>query len=436
MTAPLWQKDDTKIDAAIQRFLAGDDVLLDRELIEFDIAASRAHADGLVTIGILTPGELRHIGRELEALSLALREGRFVLDERFEDGHSAIEHWLTQRLGEAGRKIHTGRSRNDQVLVAMRLWLKARLGALRGTCLDIAAAALERAERDEALPMPGYTHLQRAVVSSAGLWWAAWVEGFLDDATLAEDALRWMDSSPLGSAAGFGVNLPLAREQVADALGFDRLQINPAYAQLSRGKFELHALAVLGQALLDLRRLAWDLSLFSTSEFGFVTLPAQYATGSSIMPNKRNPDLIELLRASYAVCAGARSEIESLLSLPSGYQRDLQFTKGPTLRAFGRGLAALALVPNLLRAVEWDTGRMRAAIEPAMYATDLALERAAEGVPFRDAYRDAASLDAAMGERTPEQSLAARVSPGAAADLRLSDLRARLGLMQLSGPKR
>ncbi len=432
MTMPLWQKDDTEIDAAIQRFLAADDVLLDRELIEFDIAASRAHADGLATIGILTPGEMRHIARELDALSLALREGRFVLDERFEDGHSAIEHWLTQRLGEAGRKIHTGRSRNDQVLVAMRLWLKARLGALRAICLDVAAAALDRAERDQNLPMPGYTHLQRAVVSSAGLWWAAWVEAFLDDATLAEDALRWMDSSPLGSAAGFGVNLPLAREQVADALGFDRLQINPAYAQLSRGKFELHALAVLGQALLDVRRLAWDLSLFATSEFGFIKLPAQYATGSSIMPNKRNPDLIELLRASYAVCAGARSEIESLLSLPSGYQRDVQFTKGPTLRGFGRGLAALSLVPDLLRAVEWDTARMREAIEPAMYATDLAIEKAIEGVPFRDAYRDAASLGAAFDQRTPEQSLAARVSPGAAADLRLDDLRARLGLMQLA----
>ncbi len=436
MTAPLWQKDDTEIDESIQKFLAGDDVLLDRELIEFDIVASRAHADGLATIGILSTGEARHIARELDALSLALRDGRFVLDARFEDGHSAIEHWLTQRLGEAGRKIHTGRSRNDQVLVAMRLWLKARLGTLREACLGIASAALARAERDETLPMPGYTHLQRAVVSSAGLWWAGWVEAFLDNATLAEDALRWIDSSPLGSAAGFGVNLPLAREQVADTLGFDRLQINPAYAQLSRGKFELHALAVLGQALLDLRRLAWDLSLFATSEFGFIKLPPQYATGSSIMPNKRNPDLIELLRASYAVCAGARSEIESLLSLPSGYQRDLQFTKGPTLRAFGRGLGALALVPNLLRALEWNTERMRAAIEPALYATDVAIERAREGVPFRDAYRDAASLDAALADRTPEQSLAARVSPGAAADLRLDDLRARLGLMQLASAQR
>ncbi len=440
MNSPLWSKDDTRIDESIQKFLAGDDVLLDRELIEFDIIASRAHADGLAAIGILTAAEARHIARELDALSLALRDGRFVLDARFEDSHSAIEHWLTQRLGEAGRKIHTGRSRNDQVLVAMRLWIKSRLASLLEIALAIAATALDRAESEAEVPMPGYTHLQRAVVSSAGLWWAGWVEAFLDDATLAADALRWIDSSPLGSAAGFGVNLPLARDAVSDALGFDRLQINPAYAQLSRGKFELHALAVLGQSLLDLRRLAWDLSLFTSSEFGFVELPARYATGSSIMPNKRNPDLIELLRASYAVCAGARTEIESLMSLPSGYQRDLQFTKAPALRAFGHGLAALDLVPGLLGSMAWNTGRMRAAIEPAMHATDLATERARDGVPFRDAYRDAAreaSDDKSeLAARTPEQSIAARVSPGACANLRLDDLRARLVLMQLAGAKR
>jgi argininosuccinate lyase len=223
------------------------------------------------------------------------------------------------------------------------------------------------------------------------------------------------------------VNLPLDRAHTTQALGFARLQINPIYAQLSRGKFEIGALDSLGTALLDLRRLAWDLSLFTTAEFDFVRLPAQYTTGSSIMPNKRNPDVIELMRASYASVAAARTEIEQLLSLPSGYQRDLQFSKGALFHSFTRGLAALALLPDLLARLEWNAPAMRAAIEPSMYATDVAIEQAAAGVPFRDAYRNAAEAVANAGSgRTPEASLAARVSPGAAADLQLDVLQARL----------
>jgi argininosuccinate lyase len=223
--------------------------------------------------------------------------------------------------------------------------------------------------------------------------------------------------------------LPLDRDGSSSELGFSRTQINPIYAQLSRGKFELQALAALAQALLDLRRLAWDLSLFTSQEFAFVRLPAQYATGSSLMPNKRNPDLIELLRASYAVVAGARSEVEQLLSLPSGYHRDLQFSKGPLLRAFAHGLDALTLLPGLLQGVQWDTQRMRDALEPGMYATDRAIELAQQGVPFRDAYRQAAEQPLPAAGANPEASLAARTSPGACADLRLDALAARLAAL-------
>jgi argininosuccinate lyase len=196
---------------------------------------------------------------------------------------------------------------------------------------------------------------------------------------------------------------------------------------LSRGKFEIAALEALGSAVLDLRRLAWDLSLFTTAEFAFVALPAEYTTGSSIMPNKRNPDVIELMRATYASVAAARTEIEQLLSLPSGYQRDLQFSKGGIVHGFGRGLAALELLPDLLRRMRWNADAMRAAIDPAMYATDVAIEQAVSGVPFRQAYRRAADASAEVaGARTPEASLDARTSPGAAADLRLDELRARV----------
>lgn len=426
MSTLLWQKPGVTVDAQIQRFLAADDVQLDREFFLYDIGASLAHAQGLQQIGILSADELTAITCELAQLAEDFRTGVFVLDARYEDGHSAIEARLTERLGDAGRKIHTGRSRNDQILVATRLWLKEKLACLGARLREIAGVALARADAEQALPMPGYTHQQRAVVSSAGMWWAGWAEAFIDDAVRARDTLAWIDANPLGTAAGYGVNLPLARDHTTHALGFARLQINPVYAQLSRGKFELAALEALGSATLDLRRIAWDLSLFTSAEFGFVALPAQYTTGSSIMPNKRNPDVIELMRATHASVAAARTEIEQLLSLPSGYHRDLQASKGAIVHGFGRGLAALDLLPALLANLEWREDRLRAAIDSGMYATDVAVEAAIAGVPFREAYRAAAErVDNAGQGRTPEGSLAARTSPGAAAELRLDVLRAR-----------
>jgi argininosuccinate lyase len=429
MSDLLWQKPGVKVDARIQRFLAGEDVILDREFFLFDIEASRAHAEGLQGIGILDARELDGLSRELAGLAEDFRTGAFVLDEQYEDGHSAIEARLVERLGDAGRKIHTGRSRNDQVLVATRLWLKDRLARVAASCSEAAEVALARAEAESALPLPGYTHLQRAVVSSAGMWWAAWAEGFIDDALRARQTLDWVDANPLGSAAGYGVNLPLARDHTTQALGFGRMQVSAAYAQLSRGKFEMAAIEALSSALLDLRRLAWDLSLFTSAEFGFVALPAEYTTGSSIMPNKRNPDVIELMRASYSAAAAARTEIEQLLSLPSGYHRDLQFSKGAIFHAFGRGLGALELLPDLLRNLEWKPDAMRAALDPSMYATDLAVDLARQGMPFRDAYKQAAD-PARWQQGDPEASLAARVSPGAAADLRLAVLRQRLDALE------
>lgn len=424
MSKLLWQKQGVAVDADIQKFLAGDDVLLDREFIAYDIRASQAHAEGLQRIGILTEEELEAITRELSVLAGDESSGDFILDERWEDMHSAIEDRLTDRLGDIGKKIHTGRSRNDQVLVATRLWLKDQLAEVESLSVEVARIALARAHTERDLPMPGYTHLQRAVVSSAGMWWAGWAEAFIDNAQRARSTREWLDANPLGTAAGYGVNLPLDRDHTTSALGFSRMQVSPLYAQLSRGKFELAALEALGSAMLDLRRIAWDLSLFTTAEFAFVTLPAQYTTGSSIMPNKRNPDVIELMRASYASVAAAKMEIEQLMSLPSGYHRDLQFGKGGLVHGFLRGLGALRLLPGLLEAMEWKPERMRAALEPSMYATDLAVDLARQGMPFRDAYREAAKPER-WAEGDPAASLASRVSPGGAGDDHLGVLKAR-----------
>jgi argininosuccinate lyase len=426
MSDLLWQKAGVETNARIMRFLAGDDVLLDREFFLHDITASKAHVEGLANIGVVSLDEAAALKHELDALAEDFRAGRFILDERHEDGHSAIEARLTERLGDAGRRVHTGRSRNDQILVATRLWLKEQLASLQAHCRAIAQVCLQRAAQP-ALPLPGYTHLQRAVVSSTSMWFAGFAEGFIDNALRAKQTAAWIDANPLGTAAGYGVNLALDREHTTAALGFARMQISPIYAQLSRGKFEMAVLEAIASALLDLRRLAWDLSLFTTAEFNFVSLPAEYTTGSSIMPNKRNPDVVELLRASYASVAAARTEIEQLLSLPSGYQRDLQFSKGSLFHGCRHGLGALELVPDLLARLQWNEAPMRAAIEPAMYATDVAIEQAAAGVPFRDAYRAAAAAASEAGQgRTPEASLAARVSPGAGHDLRLDQLAARL----------
>lgn len=435
MSEFLWQKPGTQVDARIQRFLAGDDIVHDRELFLFDIQASVAHAEGLANIGVLDATELTALRGELAALADDWRAGRFMLDDSHEDCHSAIEGRLVERLGDVGRKIHTGRSRNDQVLVATRLYLRASLATLRSHCAAIAAAALRRAESDGIVPMPGYTHLQRAMVSSTAMWWVGWAEAFIDDVKLAGDTAAWVDANPLGSASGYGVNLPLDREHTTRALSFSRMQVAATYAQLSRGKFELQALSALSQALLDLRRLAWDLSLFSSAEFGFVSLPAQYTTGSSLMPNKRNPDLIELLRASYAVVAGARNEIEQLLSLPSGYHRDLQFSKAPLLRAFSHGLDALALVPALIESLMWKTQAMRAAIDDGMFATDRAMELAAAGVPFRLAYVQAADSPLHSHGADAEASLLARVSQGSGVAPGVELLKARLDGL-LSEPER
>ena len=424
----LWKKSGGNggPDEQIMQFLAGEDVLLDRELLIFDMQATAAHAGGLARIGILSAKENDRVQEALRQLAREYQAGERVLDGRFEDGHSAIEAWLTEMLGDTGARIHTGRSRNDQVAVALRLYMKDRLKTLGETCLAMAGIALERAALDQDLPMPGYTHLQRAMVSSAGLWLAGHAEAFMDDAELAGLTLHWLDASPLGTASGFGVNLPLPRQEVADKLGFARLVVNPQCAQNSRGKVELQALSALAAATLDLQRLAWDLSLFASSEFGFISLPDRYCTGSSIMPNKNNPDVVELLRATHAGILGAQVELNAVLSLPSGYQRDLQATKPPLLRAFRAGLQALDLLPGLLGEFAWNEDRMRSSLSPEMYATDRATRMAAEGMPFREAYRLVAQDLQKPDATDPDESLRERVSTGACGNLALDILNARM----------
>lgn len=423
----LWQKTTgVEVDQAIMRFMAGGDVLHDRVLFKHDIRATVAHVKGLQRIKVLTAPQAEQLCSLLQELLGQYQSGSFELDERFEDGHSAIETWLTEKAGDLGAWVHTGRSRNDQVAVATRLYMLDCLDNLIELEVAVVCSSLDQAEANEMLPMPGYTHLQRAVPSSVGLWLGSFAESFLDDVQFTKAVFAVLDSNPLGTAAGYGVNLPLDREGVTAELGFSRLQLNPMAVQNSRGKFELMALQAALHAMLDIRRLAWDLSLFTTSEFDFVCLPEQYTTGSSIMPNKRNPDVVELLRGQAAVVEGAIAEIQAVLSLPSGYQRDLQLTKPALIRGMESVLQSLRIVPALISGLEFKAEKMSSAIGPELFATDIAVDHAAAGVPFREAYRRAKEQleDLPPGDAT--QSLTKRVSPGACGDLQLHRLRARL----------
>lgn len=427
-TNPLWAKPGASISADSMAFMSRDDVLLDRELFPFDILATRAHVKGLASIGLIEEADASRINTALVELDRLFASGAFVLDERYEDGHSAIESFLVDKLGEAGKRVHLGRSRNDQVAVALRLYMKDVLDRARTSCISIGRAALAVARAHEMDAMPGYTHIQRAVPSTVGLWMGSFAEGFADVADLCALMRSWIDTSPLGTAAGYGVNLPLARQSVSDELRFARLQVNPMAAQASRGRLEHQVVATLWQAMQEVRRLAWDYSLFSAEEFGFVTLGPGFVTGSSIMPNKKNPDMVELLRASTAVVGGAMTEIQTAMSLPSGYHRDLQITKPALLRATNTSLEALSHIPSLIETATLHTNRMREAMDSAMFATDFAVKLASEGVPFRDAYVQAAQAIKEMdaGVCDADESVRARVSPGACGNLMLDAIAARL----------
>jgi argininosuccinate lyase len=423
MSEPLWSKGGAS-DADMMRYTARDDWRLDQRLLTHDIRASMAHVNGLARIGVLSEDERARLVAGLGAL-----DGKLTLTERDEDGHSAIENALTTALGDVGKKVHTGRSRNDQVLVAMRLYERDAIDAMADAARAAALALLGRAEADALTPMPGYTHLQRAVPSSIGLWLSAVSESLADGIDMLAAVRALVNRSPLGGAAGYGVNLALDRDGVAAELGFAAVADNPMASQGSRGVIEVQICTAAWQLMVAVRRFAWDVSLFTTAEFGFVKLADALTTGSSIMPNKRNPDIAELMRAACSVVQGSIAELMGQLSLPSGYHRDGQLGKAPLFRAIDETLATLRIVPRLVSGMTFDVARMREAIDAGSFATDRAVELTAQGVPFRDAYRQVAKEMQTLEVGDADASLKARVSPGAPGALRLEALRARLEKM-------
>ena len=420
----IWNQSSKDNDSAIDYFLSSEDIVLDQELFLYDIQASIAHAHELQAVNILTKSETKKIIASLKKLAKLYQTKKFKLTSKYEDCHSAIEQYLTKELGSVGKKIHTGRSRNDQVMVAMRLYARAKLDEIQSINLKIVQSLLDKAEKHSSDPMPGYTHLQRAMPSSWGLWFGAFAESFLDNIDLLNNAQSWMNINPLGTAAGYGVNLPIKRDISTKELGFKRKQLNSLYVQNSRGKFELELIGALKQPMLDVRKFSWDMSMFLTQEFNLLTIPSKYLTGSSIMPNKSNPDVIEIMRANYSVIAGHYSELENLISLPSGYHRDLQLTKRSLIHSFHCASKTLELVPNLIKSIKVDVKRSAEFIDQDMMMTDRAYDLVQSGMPFREAYINVKSnKDSASTSKT---SLRKNSSHGSPYNLDLKVLKSRL----------
>jgi len=420
----IWNQNSKDQNSVIDNFLSGEDIVLDQELFLYDIEASIAHAHELEHINILNKSETKKIITALKKLAKLFQSNKFKLTAKYEDCHSAIEDYLTKELGNIGKKIHTGRSRNDQVMVAMRLYARAKLDEMQSLNLKIAQSFFDKALQHSADSMPGYTHLQRAVPSTWGLWFGAFAESFLDNIDLLSNTQSWMNINPLGTAAGYGVNLPIKRELSTKELGFKRKQLNSLYVQNSRGKFELELLGSLKQPMLDVRKFAWDMSIFLSQEFNLLRIASKYTTGSSIMPNKSNPDVIEIMRANYAVIAGHYTELENLISLPSGYHRDLQLTKRSLIYSMHCAAKTLCLLPDLIKSIKVDVQRSNAFIDKDMLMTDQAYELVQSGVPFREAYVKVKTLK--NNKSTPQSTSRKHSSSGSAYNLDLKTLNRRL----------
>jgi argininosuccinate lyase len=417
--AKLWDK-GYSIEPEIERFTVGEDYLLDRDLVRADCLGSAAHATMLAKVGILTAAERDRLIEGLAGILADFAAGKFAILPIQEDVHTAVEERLTEELGDLGKKLHTGRSRNDQVLLDLRLYGKERLHSLAERLIAMIRTLAAFAKRHEFVPMPGRTHMQIAMPSSLGLWAGAWAEALLDDMELLKAAHTLTDQSTLGSGAAYGSSLPLDRQMVADLLGFAKVQNNVLYCANSRGKAELATLSACVQVMKDLSRLCTDLMIGSTPEFGYFRIPKELCTGSSMMPQKRNPCGLELVRAKAATVLGCEQQIAGILrALPSGYNRDFQETKGPFMRGVDATSGSLSVMRLSIERLEVNEAALRKGFLPEIYATDRALELVSEGQPFRDAYRYVGTHLEELSSRDPVANLKSKTLLGGPGNLGL-----------------
>ena len=417
-------------DQRLFEYTTGDDRAWDARLLSWDVLGSLGHIEGLRAARLITPAEYTEIRRALREVYVATSRGALTLDHRHEDVHTAVEYWLTSRAPGSGERLHTGRSRNDQVACDLRLYLKNELLDLHTAANELSSSLLSFAQLHRTALWPGYTHGRKAMPSSVGLWAGAFAEGLLD--TLESLPALWarVDRSPLGSAAGYGVPLPLQRNVVARALGFAGLDLNVASVQGGRGKLEAAVLFWCTQLGHDVARLCQDIIVFSGDEFGYLTLPADLATGSSIMPHKRNPDLFELTRGRAAAVEGdllAVLQIKAKLS--GGYHRDFQLLKEPLIRGLDRTKGMLAALVHSLPKLGVDKKKCEAALSGGAMATDEVMRRVEAGRAFRSAYREVAAAVGAgksFEPPTPKEIIARRSSTGGLGNLGLPEVKQRI----------
>lgn len=383
----LWEK-TTKVAEEIDRFTVGNDRELDLYLAKYDVLGSIAHITMLKSIGLLEKEELPMLKKELKEIYAVAERGDFVIEDGIEDVHSQVELMLTRRLGDVGKKIHSGRSRNDQVLVDLKLFTRARIADVAQAVRSLFEKLQAQSERYKEVLMPGYTHLQVAMPSSFGLWFGAYAESLADDMLLLEAAWRMTNRNPLGSAAGYGSSFPLDREMTTRLLGFDSPDYNVVYAQMGRGKNERNVAFALAGIAGTVAKLAFDACMFNSQNFGFVKLPDECTTGSSIMPHKKNPDVFELIRARCNKLQALPQQITLIMNnLPCGYFRDLQEIKEVFLPAFDQLISCLDMASYIVERMTVNRHILDDPRYDLMFSVEEVNRLAAAGMPFRDAYR-------------------------------------------------
>ena len=400
----LWEK-GIPVNKAIEDFTVGKDRELDLYLAPFDIIGSIAHVTMLESIGLIEEGELKVLLRELKSIYEKALSGDFIIDEGVEDVHSQVEFLLTNSLGDLGKKIHSGRSRNDQVLLDLKLFTRSEIRQLVESIEMLIDMMLKRAEETKDILMPGYTHLQVAMPSSFGLWFSAYAEGLTDDLELLLSAYKIANQNPLGSAAGYGSSFPLNRQMTTDLLGFRKMNYNVVYAQMGRGKVEKIVTFAISGIAATLSKMAYDVCLFMSQNFNFVSLPDEFTTGSSIMPHKKNPDVFELIRAKCNKLQGIPGQINLIINnLPSGYFRDLQIVKELFIPAFEEMKSCINIATLALQNMVVNENILNDEKYDYLFSVEEVNNRVLQGVPFREAYKQVGEL-IEKGEFKPKKKV-------------------------------
>ena len=400
----LWEK-SVQVTDEIDKFTVGHDRELDLYLAPYDVLGSMAHVTMLHSIDLIADDELPQLLAELKNIYHLAQEGKFVIEDGIEDVHSQVELMLTRKLGDMGKKIHSGRSRNDQVLVDLKLFTRQKLREVATAVKQLFEELQKQSERYKDVLMPGYTHLQVAMPSSFGLWFGAYAESLTDDMLFLEAAYRLTNRNPLGSAAGYGSSFPLNRQMTTDLLGFDSMDYNVIYAQMGRGKMERNVAFALASVAGTVAKLAFDACMFNSQNFGFIKLPDECTTGSSIMPHKKNPDVFELIRARMNRLQALPQEMILIMNnLPCGYFRDLQELKEAFLPAFDRLIDCLHMTTYIIERIKVNEHILDDKRYDAMFSVEEVNRLAAEGMPFRDAYKKV-GLDIEAGKFSPNKDI-------------------------------